>query len=321
MLVNLNTMLNYFIYIFCLFSVLFAQEQIGQGLFHEDLINYLQNNYKTSTTESYNNARDILYGNIDKNNGSVYCIYTDYSVVLPNNVDPSTHLYENGMNCEHLWPQSMYEASGTNHMKSDMHHLRPCKENVNSYRSNKPYGESTDTQTNNWLWLTYNSSSIPQSNIAEYSENGSSLFEPRENVKGDIARAMFYFYTIYENEADDDFFNLQKEILYQWHNQDPIEDDEINRTWLIADYQDDIPNPFILDDTLVERAYFYDANNLNGDVNQDNAVNIVDIIAIINFIFGDNNLDNTQIQIADINDDGIINIVDIISLINLIIGE
>ena len=318
MLVNLNTMLNYFIYIFCLFSVLFAQEQIGQGLFHEDLINYLQNNYKTSTTESYNNARDILYGNIDKNNGSVYCIYTDYSVVLPNNVDPSTHLYENGMNCEHLWPQSMYEASGANHMKSDMHHLRPCKENVNSYRSNKPYGESVDMQTNNWLWLTYNSSSIPQSNISEYSENGSSIFEPRENVKGDIARAMFYFYTMYSNVADDEFFENQKEILYTWHQNDPIEQSEINRTWEIAEYQD-YPNPFILDDTLIQRCYF-DVDYMMGDVNQDFIINILDIIVIMNYILNLNDLNEQQLELADMNQDNGINILDIILLIGEIIS-
>ena len=58
MLVNLNTMLNYFIYIFCLFSVLFAQEQIGQGLFHGDLINYLQK--KTIASISYNKTITTL---------------------------------------------------------------------------------------------------------------------------------------------------------------------------------------------------------------------------------------------------------------------
>ena len=41
-------------------------------------------------------------------------------------------------------------------MKSDMHHLRPCKENVNSYRSNKPFNESNDNSTNNWLWQSFN---------------------------------------------------------------------------------------------------------------------------------------------------------------------
>jgi hypothetical protein len=245
-------------------SLLFMQDDIGSGLHSSDLINFLQNNYKTNSTLTYNDARDILYSTIDiDNNNRVYCIYTNYFVTLPTNVDPSTYLYENGMNCEHLWPQSMYEGSSP--MKSDMHHLRPCKENANSYRSNKPFNESSDNSTNNWLWLSYNYSNTPSDNINEYSENGSSIFEPREDVKGDIARALFYFYTIYTNEADDNFFNLQKEILYQWHNNDPVNNNEINRTWAIAEYQNNIPNPFIIDNTLIYRCYFYDESELGCD--------------------------------------------------------
>ena len=55
--------------------------------------------------------------------------------------------------------------------------------------------------------------------------------------------------------ADDTFFELQKDILYQWHQADPVNDSEINRTWHIADYQD-YPNPFILDDTLKNNILF-----------------------------------------------------------------
>ena len=315
-------MINFFIYIFILFTYLFAQEQIGEGLYGDELIIFLQNHYKTSSTQSYDNARDILYSQIDiDSNNDVFCIYTNYSVNLPENVDPSNHLYENGMNCEHLWPQSMYEIITNNLMKSDMHHLRPCKEIVNSYRNNKAFGNSIDSQTNNWLWLTYNLTSIPSSNISEYSENGVSIFEPREDIKGDIARAMFYFFTIYEEEANDNFFNLQKDILYDWHNVDPTENSEIERTWAIADYQTNIPNPFIIDNTLIYRAYFYDGNDdIIGDVTQDGSVNVVDVVLIINYILGTQVLNNAQLQIADINTDGNINIVDIVALVNLIIG-
>ena len=86
---------KYFIYILIFFTPLFSQEVIGEGLNGEDLINYLQNNYTTNSVLSYNNARDILYSEIDKqSNGNVYCIYTNYSTYLPTNVDPSIHLYD-----------------------------------------------------------------------------------------------------------------------------------------------------------------------------------------------------------------------------------
>ena len=302
-----------FILFFCN-CLLFTQEIIGEGLYENELIDYLNQNYKTSSVLSYSNARDILYSEIDNNNGNVYGIYTNYSVTLNPQADPSTHLYENGMDCEHLWPQSMYQ--GTAPMKSDMHHLRPSKSNVNSSRGNKPYNEINDSITNTWFWLTYSMSNIPNSNIHEYSESASYNFEPREDVKGDIARSMFYFYTIYTNVANTDFFNEQKDVLLQWHIQDPANDDEILRTWAIAEYQDNIPNPFILDNTLVNRCYFYEEIE-SGDLNGDTLINVVDVVILVNYILGIGEL-NAMDQ-ADMDDNNLINVVDVVLLMNLIL--
>ena len=121
---------------------LIAQDIIAPHLTSDDLINFLNLNYKTNTVLGYGDARDTMYSVIDNNNGSVFGIYTNYSVILNNEIDPSTHLYNNGMNCEHLWPQSL--GAENEPMKSDMHHLRPCKENVNSSRGNKPFDEIYD---------------------------------------------------------------------------------------------------------------------------------------------------------------------------------
>ena len=302
-----------FILFFCN-CLLFTQEIIGEGLYENELIDYLNQNYKTSSVLSYSNARDILYSEIDNNNGNVYGIYTNYSVTLNPQADPSTHLYENGMDCEHLWPQSMYQ--GTAPMKSDMHHLRPSKSNVNSSRGNKPYNEINDSITNTWFWLTYSMSNIPNSNIHEYSESASYNFEPREDVKGDIARSMFYFYTIYTNVANTDFFNEQKDVLLQWHIQDPANDDEILRTWAIAEYQDNIPNPFILDNTLVNRCYFYEEIE-SGDLNGDTLINVVDVVILVNYILGIGELNSTNQ--ADMDNNNVINVVDVVLLMNLIL--
>jgi len=315
-------MRNFFIYIFIFFSFLFSQEDIGIGLVEDSLINYLQDNYTTSNTESYTNARNILYGIIDNNNGYVSCIYTNYSGQIEGNNNFISQLYDQGINCEHLWPQSL--GAGNGNAQSDMHHLRPCKDNVNSTRSNKPFSEINDYITDNWYWLEYSSNSIPQNNIDQYSESASSAFEPREDVKGDIARAMFYFYTIYENVANNSFFNEQKDVLYQWHLNDPVINSEIIRTWAIAGYQNNIPNPFILDETLIYRAYFYEEDNNEGtigDVTQDGLVNVVDIVLIVNYVLNTQPLNDNQIEIADINADGIINIVDIVALVSIIIGD
>ena len=298
----------------------FSQDTIGEGLLGDDLIDYLIDNYKTSSVLSYNNARDILYGEVDKENGQVKAVYTNYAVQLPNGVDPSTHLYENGIDCEHVWPQSM--GSSQSPMKSDMHHLRPCKTNVNSSRGNSPFGEVNNSQVNHWYWLEYDLTSPPSQNIDEYSESASGLFEPREDMKGDIARSIFYFYTMYSDVADNNFFNIQKEQLYEWHQIDPITSQEIVRTNKISEYQD-YPNPFIIDESLIQRCYFeedVEEEYMMGDVNQDSTVNVLDIVFLMNYILNLIDLNEEQIALGDLNNDNGINILDIVLLIEEIIS-
>ena len=305
-------MISRWIILFFLGSIPFGQDIIGECLHGNELIDFLRGGYMTNTTLGYTHARDTMYLRIDRIDGKVKGVYTNYAVDLPETgVDPSTYLYENGINCEHVWPQSMYE--GGEPTKSDMHVLRPCKDNVNSARGNKPFNEVVDAQTITWYWQDSQTSNIPSSNIDEYSENHSTYFEPREDRKGDIARTIFYFYTMYSDVADADFFQDQKDILKTWHGQDPANEEEITRTWRIADYQENKPNPFILDETLVERAYFYDGF-LQGDMNEDGSLNILDVVALVNIILGEQT--NT---LGDMNSDGQCNILDVVILANLIL--
>ena len=294
---------------------MFGRETIGAGLYEDELISYLRENYKTSATLGYADARDTMYLRIDRIDGQVKGVYTNYAVDLPETGgDPSTHLYENGMNCEHVWPQSLYE--GGEPIRSDMHALRPCKDNVNSARSNKPFNEVVDEQTTTWYWQDSQTSNIPSSNIDEYSENHGTYFEPREDRKGDIARTMFYFYTMYSEVADDDFFEGQKEVLKTWHELDSADEEEIIRTWQIAFYQQNKPNPFILDETLIERAYFYDGI-LIGDLNEDGLLNILDLVMLVNIILYDEN----GSPAADVNGDGAYNVLDVVMLANIILSQ
>jgi hypothetical protein len=56
-----------------------------------------------------------------------------------------------------------------------------------------------------------------------------------------------------------------------------------------------------------------------GDINQDDQVNILDIIFLMNFILGEQEYSDEQLQLADLNQDAEINILDVINLINLIL--
>ena len=57
-----------------------------------------------------------------------------------------------------------------------------------------------------------------------------------------------------------------------------------------------------------------------GDINGDEAVNIQDIIFLINFILDVQKPDTGQFSAADMNADGVLNIQDIILIINVILG-
>ena len=143
------------LFIWLLSGDLFSQTIIGSGLTKENLFNYLYTNYKTSETLGYNNARDVMYSIIDLNNdNTLKGVYTNYTITIDPTQDPRPQTNALNMNCEHSWPQSMGASSEP--QKSDLHHLYPCRGNVNSSRGNKPFAEINDNNTDKWwlkLWL------------------------------------------------------------------------------------------------------------------------------------------------------------------------
>ena len=53
------------LFIWLIFEFLISQTIIGPGLTRVNLFDYLNTNYKTSTTLGYNQARDVMYSIID----------------------------------------------------------------------------------------------------------------------------------------------------------------------------------------------------------------------------------------------------------------
>jgi hypothetical protein len=136
-----------------------------------------------------------------------------------------------------------------------MHHLFPARANVNEARLNYPFAEVDDNRTRRWFIGNREQGNIPSVNIDAYSELGDQEFEPREDHKGNVARAIFYFYTVYRSVADASFFSGQRETLCEWHYADPVDSSEWLINSRIASFQDGKRNPFILDCSLAERSY------------------------------------------------------------------
>ncbi len=197
-------------------------------------------------------ARDTLYRRIHLYNDSVRCVYSGLARFLDLNLDPSQALFGNGnntdINLEHSYPRSKGADGGK--ALSDMHHLFPTRVPVNTARASKPFAEIDDNQTDSWFWRDMTLSNPPNNNRGLFSEDNNIAFEPREDFKGNVARAAFYFYTIYRSEADEadiEFFDIQRSVLCDWHDIDPVDSLEWVRNEIIARYQDDKLNPFILD--------------------------------------------------------------------------
>lgn len=235
-----------------IFPDLYDQEALDSVVFY----------FKPTHVLNYGNARDYLYGTVYNENDTVECVYSGHKLGLPSNVDPSVHLFQNGsnngINCEHTYPRSKGANEENGNAFSDMHHLFPTRSQVNSGRENFPFTEIPDEESTHWYFQDEVRNFMPLNNINLYSERINGFFEPREIHKGNAARAVFYFYTMYKKEADEadlDFFEIQKETLCKWNLLDPVDEDELRKTNLIAEKQDGLGNPFVLDQTLVDRCY------------------------------------------------------------------
>ncbi len=199
----------------------------------DELYNHLKQNHRPL---GYSQARVKLLGHMaikQKQNGffvkDVYC-EAEYSSPGIGRV-PSNKI----INVEHTWPQSKFGGSDRGHQKSDLHHLYPTDSQLNSIRGNQPFGEVIQETQN---------TKCPISHVG-FNESGRRVFEPPQDHKGNVARALFYFSVRYRMPIADD----EESALKQWHQEDPVDSEELLRNEQVESYQGN-RNPFIDDPAL-----------------------------------------------------------------------
>lgn len=202
---------------------------------------------------------DVVGGTNFENDGTILDYYSENP--LPNTTNNDPYNYTHGSNqcgnqsaegdCynrEHLVPQSSFNSASP--MQTDIHHVIPTDGRVNNFRGSLPFG---NVATANWTSL--NGSKRGSSAVIGYS---GTMFEPIDEFKGDIARALLYFATRYENTVDGytsfDMFNGTEdqvfqtwgiELLLDWHyNVDPVDQRERERNEATWDFQGNA-NPFV----------------------------------------------------------------------------
>ncbi|MFD2785243.1 endonuclease [Hymenobacter rubripertinctus] len=217
-----------------------------------------QNWYDGKRVElSYSAARGKMYNYVDNQSGRVVCVYSGYTETVKLDSSNTSPGVVSRINCEHTVPQSWFNE--VVRMRSDIHHLFPTYDTWNSNRGSDPFAEIPDAQTQLWMRNTQSQTAIPTSNIDEYSEDTNSQFEPREDHKGNLARAVFYFYTMHQNQSFDPGKGVitaaaDLNTLYQWHLADPVDARERERNRRAAKSQGNF-NPYVAYPDLVARAW------------------------------------------------------------------
>ncbi len=179
-------------------------------------------------------AREELYGNIENDGGRVTTVYTGERFETDSIPNPDQY------NTEHAWARSKMETEQGATL-SDLHHLFPADSDANAERSNLPFDNVTG----------YTEWSSDGSKRGE-NDRGWLVFEPRDARKGDLARAIFYYATIYERDVDIDgeadgwgIGTGDEQTLRDWHDDvDPVDQRERTRNDAVADVQGN-RNPFV----------------------------------------------------------------------------
>jgi len=211
---------------------------------------------------------EVFYYSDRDSNGNCMDMYCDNWKPLKNPGEVAA-----GCNIEHSFANSWWGASKNDAYK-DCYHLNPSNSTANSSRSNYPLG-------------------VPTKDLKDQSKTGSLkvgkrthatlgdhyVFEPKDEYKGDFARAYFYVATCYGRDSlgnypdlpatskkknlgwrldnDDvgskfamqnnnylEFQDWEIEVLIKWHRQDPVSEKELNRMDAVSDFQHN-RNPFI----------------------------------------------------------------------------
>ncbi len=215
----------------------------ASGLSGQALKSALNDIIDGHTEYSYDNAKLAIYDTDEDPNNSdnVICLYTGWSYAKLE--------FGNGSeqwNREHTWSKSHGDFGDTPPAGTDLHHLRPADASVNSAKNNRDFDEGTERYTDG-------------SGITDCYKS-TDIWEPRDAVKGDVARMIFYMATRYEGEngeVDLELVNYtntatNKEPLYGnletlliWHQNDPVDDWEINRNNIIYYNYQHNRNPYI----------------------------------------------------------------------------
>ncbi|MCG8699286.1 MAG: endonuclease [Bacteroidales bacterium] len=246
---------------------------------HNIIKNHTSKGYKAIWSFVKDNDLDNYY----EQDSTVLDIYSENSLAAdPYNFTPVTNQCGNARqegDCysrEHSFPKSWFGGK-KEPMNSDIHHIFPVDQYVNSKRDNFPYGIVGSES-----YTSYNGSKRGTA-LSSTGYDGI-VFEPIDEFKGDVARAHLYMATRYENviasweslapggneilngTSDGVFEDWALDVLLLWHEKDPVSQKEIDRNNAAHAYQGN-RNPFVDHPEFAHSIWGYSSlkNALNND--------------------------------------------------------
>jgi hypothetical protein len=181
----------------------------------------------------------------------VTCVYSGENLIYTEPFDFTA----NGYSREHTYCHSWMPTNPAQNLPeySDYHHLFPSNlNNANILRSNNPLGEVVN-ETSSFLGCKSGTNT-----------NGQTVFEPRDEHKGDAARAIMYQAICYNSVSGNNWAlpsSQDQMILKQWHFQDPPSNWEIARNDFIDSLQGN-RNPFV---DSIDYVCFVNFSNMSYD--------------------------------------------------------
>lgn len=212
--------------------------------------NHTEFTYTSSSTDVWDILKHTDRDTANANN--VILLYSGRSVDAAQEYNSGT-----GWNREHVWAKSRGDFGTSKGAGTDVHHLRPCDISVNSSRNNR----NLDT--------CVNCIDVIDNGFKTGSKRDADLwtFEPPDEVKGDVARMIFYMAVRYEGEGSEPDLELTNTFLSQtdkrplqalfntllhWNRIDSVSSWERNRNNIIDSFYQHNRNPFIDHPELVE---------------------------------------------------------------------
>lgn len=206
--------------------------------------NHIEFPYTSTATDVWDILKET---DKDPNNSdNVILIYSGVSVNAAQEYNSG-----NGWTREHVWAKSRGDFGTTLGPGTDAHALRPQDNSTNSQRSNRGFDNCSNCSSVYDTWSNNTNSFLDTSDWS---------FEPRDEVKGDVARMLFYMAVRYEGydsypdlelsetiapQSNKDPFHGKLAILLEWHRNDPVDSWETNRNDVIYYNFQNNRNPFI----------------------------------------------------------------------------